>query len=257
MCRDRNHPSVICWVPFNESWGVQGICDSHDHQDLVRSVVETTRTLDPTRPVVDNSGWCHVDTDVVDVHDYDQDPERLRSRWTGLSARGWDRGRFDFAGDAGTNFDLPTYLRHVGIDDPSDADPDELRAHLPVVDVWASGCAPPAGVRLPLVLSEFGGVGLVEAAGDTTDRFDYAAAADPADLLERFRAQVEAVESIPDLSGWCWTQLSDVEQEINGLLTADRRPKIEPALLRAVLDGAPWSSSTGGAPRRGGVTRDT
>ena len=60
-------------------------------------------------------------------------------------------------------------------------------------------------------------------------------AADADDLLERFRALVAAVESIPDLCGWCWTQLTDVEQEINGLMTADRRPKVDPQLLLAAL----------------------
>jgi hypothetical protein len=51
---------------------------------------------------------------------------------------------------------------------------------------------------------------------------------------------------VPELRGWCWTQLADTEQEVNGLLTADRRPKVDPARIRAVLERLPWS-----APRRG------
>ena len=61
------------------------------------------------------------------------------------------------------------------------------------------------------------------------------------DLLERFVAIVDAVEQIPEAVGWCWTELADVEQEINGLLTADRRPKVDPARLRAALEQLPWS----------------
>lgn len=248
----RNHPSVVAWVPFNESWGIQGVHDDAELQALVRSVVADTRRLDgpesfppswgpgPRRVVVDNSGWCHVDTDVVDVHDYDQDPERLAARWTGLADRGWDRGDFDMAGDAGTGFDLATYVRHLGAAEGERIPEDELVAMLPVTDVWAAGCEPDPGRRFPLVLSEIGGVGFDVDGSDVADRFDYAGAASADDLLARFAALVGAVESIPGLAGWCWTQLADVEQEINGLLTADRRPKVSLHRLRAVLDAAPW-----------------
>ncbi len=236
VVRDRNHPSVVCWVTFNESWGIQGVRDSGELQDIVRTVVTETRSADPTRPVCDNSGWCHVDTDVVDVHDYDQDPEALLHRWRGIAERGWDRGPLDLGGDVGAGFDLATYLRHVGIDDPATADPEELRMQLPVVDVWADGCAPRPGSRLPLLLSELGGVGLALDGREVGDRFDYAGATDPEDLLARFSTLIGAVESIPEICGWCWTQLADVEQEVNGLLTADRRPKVVAERLREAID---------------------
>lgn len=236
--RDRSHPCIVAWVPVNESWGVQGVHHRPEHQATVRRLVAATRALDPSRPVVDNSGWGHVDTDVVDVHDYDQDPQRLRARWDGIEARGWDRGLLAVE-DEVADFDLARWLEFALVDDPGAVDPRELVEMLPNVAIWADGCTPAPGEAGPLVLSEFGGVGLAPA-GAVADRFDYTGAVDGDDLLARFRAQVVAVESVPELRGWCWTQLADTEQEVNGLLGADRAPKVDPARLRAVLDASPW-----------------
>jgi beta-galactosidase/beta-glucuronidase len=241
--RDRSHPCIVAWVPVNESWGVQGVFRRAEHQATLRRLVAETKALDPTRPVVDNSGWGHVETDVVDVHDYDQDPTTLAARWAGIEERGWERGRMDLA-DESSSFDLARWLEFVQVD-PSDPPDRRLLAEmLPDVRVWADGCAPARGEAGPLVLSEFGGVGLPCGAGPTTDRYDYAGAADPDDLLARFEALVVAAESVPEMRGWCWTQLTDTEQEINGLLAADRTPKVDPARVRAALDAAPWGRAS-------------
>ncbi|MEZ5144560.1 MAG: glycoside hydrolase family 2 TIM barrel-domain containing protein [Acidimicrobiales bacterium] len=237
--RDGSHPAVIAWVPFNESWGIQGVGRRPEHQATVRRFVAATRALDPTRPVIDNSGWGHVDTDVVDVHDYEQDPAALAARWTGIEARGWDRGALALDAEV-PDFDLGRWLRFAGVDDLSAVDPERLREMLPDPTVWAEGCVPEPGAAGPLVLSELGGIGLATG-GPVADRFDYVGADDAEDLLARFAALVAAAESVPELRGWCWTQLADTEQEVNGLLTAARRPKVDPARLRAVLEALPWS----------------
>lgn len=238
--RDRSHPCIIAWVPINESWGVQGVHHRPEHQTTVRRLVAETKALDPTRPVVDNSGWGHVDTDVVDVHDYDQDPVALAARWTGIEARGWDRGRTTLSDDI-PDFDLSRWFAFAGIDDPATADRTLLAEMVPDVRIWADGCTPPPGMAGPLVLSEIGGVGLSIGGGSPTDRFEYVGASSPDDLFARFAALVAAAESVPGLRGWCWTQIADTEQEVNGLMTADRRPKVDPARLRAVLDALPWA----------------
>lgn len=75
--RDYNHPALIGWTPFNET--VHGGADQYD--DLLRTVYRTTKRLDPTRPVIDTSGWVHVETDLVDAHDYEQDPETFRETY--------------------------------------------------------------------------------------------------------------------------------------------------------------------------------
>lgn len=72
--RDYNHPSLVGWTPFNET-------QPHQDDDLLRTVYRTTKRLDPTRPVIDTSGWYHVETDLVDAHDYEQDPETFRETY--------------------------------------------------------------------------------------------------------------------------------------------------------------------------------
>ena len=71
------HPSVVAWVPFNESWGVPDLPTSAAQRSFVRSLVELTRALDPSRPVVGNDGWEIVAGDLLNVHDYTPSAARL------------------------------------------------------------------------------------------------------------------------------------------------------------------------------------
>lgn len=79
MERDYNHPALIGWCPFNETW------DAHDgrHQNdtLLRDVYTATKHLDPMRPCIDTSGNYHVVTDIYDIHDYQQDIAALHRRY--------------------------------------------------------------------------------------------------------------------------------------------------------------------------------
>lgn len=76
VLRDFNHPSIIGWCPFNETWDFKGKqqCD-----DIIKSVYLETKALDPTRPCIDTSGAFHVITDIYDFHDYEQNPEKFES----------------------------------------------------------------------------------------------------------------------------------------------------------------------------------
>lgn len=75
------HPSVIAWVVANESWGVPDLPRSARQRALVRALVETTRVLDGTRPVVGNDGWEHEFGDLLNLHDYATDPAVLTKRY--------------------------------------------------------------------------------------------------------------------------------------------------------------------------------
>ncbi|MBN3034625.1 MAG: beta-glucuronidase [Bacteroidales bacterium] len=77
VCRDLNHPSIIAWTPFNETWE-RGGSDGRQHNRLLTDIYELTRNLDPTRPVHDVSGLYHVKTDIWSVHCYEQDPGKFR-----------------------------------------------------------------------------------------------------------------------------------------------------------------------------------
>jgi hypothetical protein len=68
-------------VPFNESWGVPDLPDSTAQRHYVQALYHLTKTLDPTRPVIGNDGWESVATDIVGIHDYDDQPERIARRY--------------------------------------------------------------------------------------------------------------------------------------------------------------------------------
>jgi beta-galactosidase/beta-glucuronidase len=81
MRRDASHPSIMAWVPFNESWGVPNLPQSATEQNYVRALYYLTKTQDPSRPVVGNDGWESVTTDIIGIHDYEDDPERMARRY--------------------------------------------------------------------------------------------------------------------------------------------------------------------------------
>ena len=79
--RDVNHPSIVAWVPFNESWGVPDLPSSPTQRHYVQALYHLTKTLDPTRPVIGNDGWESVATDIIGIHDYDDQPARILARY--------------------------------------------------------------------------------------------------------------------------------------------------------------------------------
>lgn len=80
--RDFNHPSIIGWCPFNETWDVRG---NRQNDEVLRIIYKTTKQLDSTRPCIDTSGNFHVETDIFDIHDYDQNPITFNERYSSLS----------------------------------------------------------------------------------------------------------------------------------------------------------------------------
>ena len=81
IARDKSHPCIMAWVPFNESWGVPNLPDSERERHAVKALYYLTKTLDPTRPVIGNDGWESVTTDIIGIHDYDADPARIAERY--------------------------------------------------------------------------------------------------------------------------------------------------------------------------------
>ncbi len=232
--RDRSHASAICFSPFNESWGINGVGDDPELQAYVRGVVARTRELAPDALVVDNSGWLHVDTDLFDIHRYDHDPAVLRTVLEAAITDGWKMDwRIDFEafGNWGPAADADGIVHF-------DTSPS------------ARGDAVLGFTGQPVVISELGGVGFVVPddgieGGEGTDighsptseeRFVYSEAATADEFADAISQLVGVVEEL-GLAGWCWTQVSDIEQEQNGLFTYDRRPKL-PARRIAEAIGA-------------------
>ena len=72
--RDFNHPSIVCWVPHNETWDKNG---ARQYNETLGLVYDITKKLDASRPVIDTSGNYHVRTDIFDVHYYEQNIEEF------------------------------------------------------------------------------------------------------------------------------------------------------------------------------------
>ena len=82
MERDYNHPSIIAWVPLNESWGVPNIQIDKRQQQHALTMYHLSKSLDPMRPVISNDGWELVTTDLFAIHDYEWREEVLSERYS-------------------------------------------------------------------------------------------------------------------------------------------------------------------------------
>jgi hypothetical protein len=99
--RDGNHPSVVIWGLYNEEWGLDwDIPGSPERADAALRAYDIMRDLDATRPIVENSGWAHVRSDLVDWHYYDEDPQAWADNVAGLA----DGSRGDFPVKLGPDF---------------------------------------------------------------------------------------------------------------------------------------------------------
>ena len=106
--RDFNHPSIIGWCPFNETWDYEG---RRRNPELLRNVYRATKHVDETRPCIDTSGNFHVETDIFDVHDYNQEPEIIKERYDRLMTEGV---LYDNFADRQTYRGEPTFVSEYG-----------------------------------------------------------------------------------------------------------------------------------------------
>lgn len=86
IARDFNHPSIVGWCPFNETWDYKG---KRQYDPLLKTVYEYTKAVDSTRPCIDTSGNYHVKTDIYDVHDYNYDPVPFKENFDKLMTEGY------------------------------------------------------------------------------------------------------------------------------------------------------------------------
>jgi beta-galactosidase/beta-glucuronidase len=180
--RDVNHPAVVGWCPFNETWQRQPAA-------VINAVYRATKAADPTRPVIDTSGYVHVATDVDDCHTYEQDPEKFAALFR------------DFAGGGGPYRSSESDAAHRG---------------------------------QPYFVSEYGGIWWNPGQRDENAWGYGERPKSEEEFLERYLALTETLLFHPRMCGFCYTQLYDVEQEVNGLYTYDRRPKFDPPVIRRI-----------------------
>ena len=199
IARDYNHPCIVTWVPFNESWGIWGIRERPDVQEGVSGVVDMTRLLDPTRLVIDNSGWEHVNTDIADVHSYLRTGEQLHVWWPCYRSG-------------------QTYIVDSG--------------HPFFADDYQYGGE-------PVIVSEYGGMALSNFPPPEDKPLQACGVDSPDAYLKHYHDLTRAILDMEDVCGFCFTQLTDVEGEVNGVLTYDRRPKVDPAVIATYNQEAP------------------
>jgi beta-galactosidase/beta-glucuronidase len=194
--RDRSNPCVVTWVPLNESWGVSDIGLRADQQDYARALYRLTKALDPSRPVVSNDGWELVSSDIWAIHDYTHYPEQIIERYGSKEAV------------ADTLRGIAPLRRRVVIDTGHIADQ-------------------------PVMITEFGGLSLAPKTGEAWH--GYATASDAEEYFAMVKGLFDAIYACPDVSGFCYTQITDTLQETNGLLDANREPKLPVDRLREVI----------------------
>jgi beta-galactosidase/beta-glucuronidase len=187
--RDYSHPCIIVWVPFNESWGVPNLTSMQAHRNAVEALYHLTRTLDATRPVIGNDGWEASATDILGIHDYDNDHERMAARYnTGDQTQ----RMFDQRRPGGRILTLDGFP-HRG---------------------------------QPIVLTEFGGIAYNPDLDPGDKEWGYTKVKDAEAYLTLYRQLLKVANTTSMFSGFCYTQFADTFQEANGLLRADRTPKV-------------------------------
>lgn len=196
--RDHNHPAIIGWCPLNETY--QRLHDRITQlDDVTQALYRATKLADPTRPVIDASGYSHRvrAADIYDAHDYEQDPETFARNHAGL-AHG--------APYVNTREGLTLSIPYEG---------------------------------QPYFLSEYGGIWWNPLVGaddpERRESWGYGArVASEEEWYARFAGLTDVLLNEALMFGYCFTQLTDTFQEENGLYTGDRVPKFDIARIAAV-----------------------
>ena len=192
MRQQYNHPSIVTWVPFNESWGIPNVLTHAKQQKFTEGIYHLTKSMDPYRPVIVNDGWEHTVSDIITLHDYEEKGSTFLQRYS---------------------------------------DPDALLNGQISFNNWKYAMA--QGYEYggqPVMVSEYGGI-----AFDSSIGWGYGnQVSNDEAFIERFRSITQAIKDTDYICGYCYTQITDVQQEVNGLLTEDRKPKIPLEVIKDI-----------------------
>ena len=179
LIRDRNHPSIITWTPFNQP-SVNMFPSTFVR--LISDTYRLTKAIDPTRLVNDIAGDIHFTTDIWNFRNYESDPTRFSLRLKS----------------------------------------DNNYQH-----------------NQPLFVGEFGGVVWAEGQ-DRNNSWGYGdMLTNEEGFYERLESYINAILFANNITGFCYTQFTDIEQEKNGIYYYDRRPKLNMERIKAIFEKIP------------------
>lgn len=189
-----NHPAIITWTPFNESWGIPNVEVNKEQQYFTESIYYLTKAFDKERPVTVNDGWEHTISDIITLHDYEANGEIFYNR----------------------------YYNHM------EEILETSMYHSNHKSAFANGYEYNGQ---PILISEFGGI----AFNNDDSGWGYGEkVANKEEFVKRFDGITTAIKEIPHICGFCYTQVTDVQQEINGLMYIDRSFKIDPEIIKEI-----------------------
>ena len=197
--RDYNHPSIIAWTPLNESWGVPEIGFCRVQQHFSRALYHLIHSLDDTRLVVSNDGWEQTETDICAIHAYNHGRKDQPEKYQA------------FADSVSTKEKILA------------SQPCNRRIYCNDFEYQGE----------PILLTEFGGIGFSK--GDIG--WGYTSADTEEEFVAEYKRVMDAVYQSKVIMGYCYTQICDVEQEINGLITYNREFKCKPEKIREINEG--------------------
>ncbi|XFA99274.1 glycoside hydrolase family 2 protein [Candidatus Izemoplasma sp. B36] len=184
-----NHPSIVAWVPLNESWGIRSVSKNANQQKHQLDMYNLTKRLDSTRLVSSNDGWEMMKTDICGIHNY----------------------------------------MHGGINNPKQMV--SFKNTLKTKENMINNPSTKRSIYLegyknngePIILTEFGGI----AFNGDSNGWGYTSVNDKETFIKEYERLINDIKESKCIVGYCYTQLYDVFQEMNGLLNFDRSSKID------------------------------
>lgn len=195
--RDYNHPSIVVWVPLNESWGIPRVARNKMEQHHSLTMYHLTHSLDSTRLVVSNDGWELTETDICAVHNYNHGSKE-------------EKEKYNYFIESISN------KENILVSQPAGR------------TIYANGFHHKGE---PILLTEFGGIAYDR---NNNTGWGYTVVTTEEEFLRDYERVIDAVYRSEVIYGFCYTQLTDVEQEINGLLTYNREPKCNLDKIREI-----------------------
>lgn len=189
-----NHPCIITWTPFNESWGISRVETKRDEQHFTEAIYHLTKSLDKNRPVIVNDGWEHTVSDILTLHDYEEEGKVFEEYYV-------------------------EYREEIM---------NTKAYHCDSKSAMANGYEYKGQ---PVIISEYGGI----AFNNDDSGWGYGNKVScQEEFIRRFDDITTAMKKVPYVCGYCYTQVTDVQQEINGLMDIDRNYKVNPEVIKEI-----------------------